>query len=164
MAQEGGDPTRPVTLSPDRRYVWTGAEWSTASYSPDGAWVWDGTAWCAVPPAAPAGGFLGLPAQLMEFEFDVGTVEVHRVHLRYDQTGGRIVISVDGQPVVDEVRLVSLSTKKAYRFKVGIQEQHDVRIQKERKVLLAGARPQTAKVWIDDQFIGAYEGNAWLDQ
>jgi hypothetical protein len=164
MAQEPGDLTPTATLSPDRRYVWTGTDWSPASYSADGAWVWDGTAWCAVPPQAPAGGFLGLPAQLMEFDFDVGTAELHRVHFRYDQTGGRVVISVDGLPVVDEVRLVSLTTKKSYRFTVGVQEQHQVHIQKARKVLLAGARPQTAKVWIDGRLIGAYQGDSWLEQ
>lgn len=160
---EAGPPQAPVVaaLSPDRRYVWDGAAWREAQYSPNGAWVWDGRSWLAVP-AQTFSGALGIPSQVIEFTFDVGTQEHHQVHFRFDQTIGTLTIDVDGRRAVEQFQLFSLSLTAQWRLTVGEQERHDVLIQKTRKLLLAGLRPQTCSVFVDGQHFGVYEGNAWI--
>ena len=149
----------PAQLSDDRRYVWDGAAWQPAQYSPDGAHVWDGQAWRPVPPQnAPA----TIAPQGIAFAFEVGEKEKHNVHFSFDQVGGRVKIDVDGEVVVNELRLISLSTTKRYKFAVGTAERHEVVIEKQRKVLLAGFRPQVCKVYVDGRAAGQYDGTAWL--
>lgn len=94
----------------------------------------------------------------MQFSFMVGITEPHRVDFSFDQFGGRLEIKVDGVHVVDEIRTVSASLAKRYDFVVGLAEKHHVTIEKERKLLLAGVRPQQYRIFIDGQLVQTYEG------
>ena len=74
----------------------------------------------------------------------------------FDQTWGSVEITVDGRSVVSDLRLLSLSTTKRYQFVVGMQERHEVVIEKRRPLLLAGFRPQTARVFVDGRHLGDF--------
>ena len=95
----------------------------------------------------------------MQFSFRVGVHEQHQVDFSFDQFVGNLEIKVDGQPAVKDFRMLSLSLTKRYEFTVGIQERHDVIIEKKRKLFLAGLRPQQYRVFIDGQLVQTYEGS-----
>ena len=88
----------------------------------------------------------------------VGITEPHRVDFSFDQFGGRLEIKVDGLPVVEEIRTVSVSLTKRYDFVVGVAEQHHVAIEKERRLVLAGLQPQIYRIFIDGTLVQTYEG------
>ena len=94
----------------------------------------------------------------MNFSFMVGITEPHRVDFSFDQFGGRLEIKVDGIPIVEEVRTLSMSLTKRYDFVVGLAEKHHVTIEKERKLLLAGIQPHKYRILIDGQLVQTYEG------
>jgi hypothetical protein len=94
----------------------------------------------------------------MKFSFEVGTEERHVVEFYFNSMRGDLSIKVDRQRVVSDFRMLSLSRIKQYAFNVGINEQHAVRIEKERKLLFAGLRQQKYRVFIDNQLIREYEG------
>jgi len=94
----------------------------------------------------------------MQFSFMVGITEPHRVDFSFDQFAGRLEIKVDGIPIVDEVRTLSVNLTKRYDFVVGLAEKHHVTIEKERKLLLAGLQPQQYRIFIDGQLVQTYEG------
>jgi FAIM1 (Fas apoptotic inhibitory molecule) protein len=94
----------------------------------------------------------------MQFSFRVGTEEQHQVDFSFDQFIGNLEIRVDGQPVVKDFRMFSLSLTKRYQFTVGTQERHDIIIEKKRKLFLAGVRPQQYRIFIDGQLVQTYEG------
>jgi hypothetical protein len=71
---------------------------------------------------------------------------------------GNLKITVDGNSVVKDLRMFSLSLVKRYEFEVGVQEQHKVAIEKVRKLLLAGLRPQKYRVFVDGKLVQSYEG------
>jgi hypothetical protein len=71
---------------------------------------------------------------------------------------GLLSISVDNVEVIREQRTFSLSLVRKYEFGVGTSERHSVRIEKVRKLLLAGVRPQKYRVYVDGQLIKEYEG------
>jgi hypothetical protein len=123
-------------------------------YSPDGRYSWDGRQWIPVAPAASA-----LDQALlrrMNFEFEVGDAERHRVHFSYDQFWGTVRIDVDGRRVIRDLRLFSFSTTKRYRFTVGEQERHQVLIEKTRPWMAAGFRKQSCRVFVDGRAVGEY--------
>jgi hypothetical protein len=95
----------------------------------------------------------------MQFSFKVGVNEQHQVDFSFDQFIGNLEIKVDGQPAVKDFRMLSLSLTKRYQFTVGIQEPHDVIIEKKRKLFLAGLRPQRYRIFIDGQLVQTYEGS-----
>lgn len=94
----------------------------------------------------------------MQFSFPVGNEEKHQVDFSFDQFIGTLEIRVDGQVAVKDLRMFSLKLTKRYEFIVGTQEQHTVAIEKKRKLLLAGLRPQRYRVFIDRQLVQTYEG------
>lgn len=94
----------------------------------------------------------------MQFSFEVGSDEKHVVALDYNQTIGLMSISVDGREVVREKRMFSLSLVRRYEFAVGTGERHIVRVEKERKLFLAGVRNQKYRVYVDGQLMREYEG------
>ena len=94
----------------------------------------------------------------MDFEVAVGRSERHTVRYVFDKTWGRATISVDGRPVQRRLHLFSLTPVRRYRLTVGDRERHDVLIEKHRKMVAAGARPQVCKVFVDGQLVGEYEG------
>ena len=94
----------------------------------------------------------------MKFSFEVGTEERHTVEFYFNSMWGNLSIKVDGEEVVRDLRMLSLSLTKAYSFNVGTREQHTVRIEKERKLFLAGLRKQKYRVFVDDHLVNEYEG------
>lgn len=85
----------------------------------------------------------------MIMTFVVGQQEQHTVVFSFDKFWGRLTITVDGQSVVDTVRLLSVNTVKTWEFEVGANERHTVRIDKHRAVLFAGFRPQPVYAYVD---------------
>ncbi|MFS8084363.1 MAG: hypothetical protein ACMG6H_01940 [Acidobacteriota bacterium] len=94
----------------------------------------------------------------MKFSFMVGVAEQHQVDFSFDQFIGNLEIRVDGQTAVKDFRMLSLSLTKRYEFTVGTREQHQIAIEKKRKLFLAGLRPQQYSVFIDGQLVQTYEG------
>ena len=94
----------------------------------------------------------------MNFSFEVGAEERHIVEFDFNSMRGDLSIKVDGDEVVRDFRMFSLSLTKEYRFNVGTREQHTVRIEKKRKLFLAGLRKQKYRVYVDDKLVNEYEG------
>jgi hypothetical protein len=94
----------------------------------------------------------------MKFSFDVGRAEVHRVDFQFSQMIGTLTISVDGEPVARDLRTFSVSLVKVYEFRVGREEQHVVRIEKERRLFLASLRPQQYRAFIDGELVKECRG------
>jgi hypothetical protein len=94
----------------------------------------------------------------MQFSFMVGVNEKHRVDFSFDQFMGNLQILVDGETAVKDFRMFSLSLTKRYEFTVGIEEQHNIIIEKKRKLFLAGLRPQQYRIFIDGQLVQTHEG------
>jgi hypothetical protein len=95
----------------------------------------------------------------MQFSFMVGVNEKHRVDFSFDQFMGNLQILVDGETAVKDFRMFSLSLTKRYEFTIGIAEQHNVIIEKKRKLFLAGLRPQQYRIFIDGQLVQTHEGS-----
>ena len=95
----------------------------------------------------------------MQFSFMVGVDEKHRVDFSFDQFMGNLNILVDGQSAVKDFRMFSLSLTKRYEFTVGVEERHNVIIEKKRKLFLAGLRPQQYRIFIDGQLVQTHEGS-----
>ena len=94
----------------------------------------------------------------MQFSFEVGKHEKHLVSFEFNQMIGNVSIKVDGQEVASDLRLLSLSLVKTYEFVVGTGERHTVRIEKRRKLFLAGLRPQQYRVFVDNRLVQEHEG------
>jgi len=94
----------------------------------------------------------------MQFSFEVGFEEKHVVRLDYNQMIGQLSIYVDNREVINELRMFSLSLVRKYEFVVGENERHSVRIEKERKLFMAGLRKQKYRVYVDGQLLREYEG------
>lgn len=85
--------------------------------------------------------------------------EQHQVDFAFDQFVGNLEIRVDGQPLVKDFRLLSLRLTKRYEFTIGVQERHQIAIEKKRKLFLAGFRPQRNRIFIDGQLVQTYESS-----
>jgi hypothetical protein len=94
----------------------------------------------------------------MNFSFMVGIQEQHQVDFSFDQFAGNLEIRVDGERLIKDFRLLSLRLTKRYEFTVGAQEQHQIAIEKRRKLFLAGFRPQKYRVFVDGQLVQTHEG------
>jgi len=94
----------------------------------------------------------------MRFAFEVGDREKHRVEFSFNQFFGNLSIRVDGQTVHGEFRFLSLSLVKRYELRVGQTEQHDVAIEKERKLVLAGFRKHRYRAFVDGKLVAQHEG------
>ena len=58
----------------------------------------------------------------MQFSFMVGVTGNHTGSIfSFDQFSGRLEIKVDGLPVVEELRLLSVSTAERYDFVAGVR-------------------------------------------
>ena len=97
-------------------------------------------------------------AEKMNFSFTVGKDEQHRIDFSFDQFIGNLEIKVDGQTALKDFRIFSLKLTKPYELTVGVNEKHNVMIEKKRKLFLAGVRPQQYRVFIDGQLVQTYEG------
>jgi hypothetical protein len=88
----------------------------------------------------------------------VGADERHQVDFSFDQFMGNLEIKVDGQQVIKDFRILSMTLTKRYEFTVGDREKHEVAIEKRRKLFLAGLRPQHYRIFIDGQLVETHEG------
>ena len=86
----------------------------------------------------------------MKFDFTVGAVEHHRLEFSFDPVLGDLKVTVDGNPVEEDLRLF-LSMIERYEFTVGEMEQHKVAIEKDRQKSRAGLRNLTYLVFVDDK-------------
>ncbi|MFK0073159.1 hypothetical protein [Arthrobacter woluwensis] len=94
----------------------------------------------------------------MIMSFTVGNQERHTVTFDFDKFWGRLTITVDGQSVVDTVRVLSFSLVKTWEFPVGVHERHWVRIDKHREVLLPALRPQPVYAYVDGFLVAQHPG------
>ena len=94
----------------------------------------------------------------MKFSFEVGEHERHRVGFSFNQFWGQVEILVDGESVRRDLALFSLNLVRRYAFTVGAAERHDVVIEKERKLFLAGLRAQKYRVFVDGKLVEEHEG------
>lgn len=94
----------------------------------------------------------------MKFSFEVGHVEKYIVEFEFDQFSGNLSIKVDGKDRINDFRIASFELTKTYEFEVGNEEVHQVKIEKIRKLILAGFRKSKYKVYIDGILCQEYEG------
>jgi len=80
--------------------------------------------------------------------FEVGGVpERHQMVFSFNQFWGGPSIKVDGGNVISQVQLASVDLVNRFDLVVGVQEQHHVHIEKHRKLMFAGFRPQPVYTW-----------------
>jgi len=118
----------------------------------------------------------------MKFSFEVGHNEQHTVEFYWGQMFGTLQIKVDRRiidkksfalfsptnltrrlddvPENEKLNLAGLEIQlvEKWSFEVGIYEKHTVRVEKERPRLLAGLRPQTYRVFVDDELVEEHKG------
>jgi hypothetical protein len=94
----------------------------------------------------------------IDFAFDVGQEEAHRVAFHWGQLLGRVRITVDFVRVVEQNQAVRLRSKvtRKFEFTVGQSEVHDILIEKTRKRFLGGARKQSCRAYVDGALVGEY--------
>jgi hypothetical protein len=94
----------------------------------------------------------------IDFGFDVGEEEKHRVEFHWGQMFGRVRITVDDEEVVQKNKAVSLGSTKlrTFEFDVGAKEKHHVLIEKEMRRILGGARKQACRAYVDGELVGEY--------
>ena len=96
---------------------------------------------------------LGAVSKPTRLEFQVGTSEKHEVVFSFNKFWGNVAITVDGVPAVRDLRTVSVKLTKTYDVTVGVREVHQVRIEKDRALLLAGARRQPVRAYVDEVLV-----------
>ncbi|SDU92208.1 hypothetical protein SAMN04488544_2013 [Microlunatus sagamiharensis] len=111
------------------------------------AWSWDGGVAALLLLIAL---LVGVRSRSMQLEFEVGQQERHRVVFSFNKFWGNLAVTVDGHSVVRDLRTLSVSLTKTYHLTVGDREIHQVRIEKDRARLLAGARRQPVRAYVDD--------------
>lgn len=94
----------------------------------------------------------------MRFSFEVGHAEKHIVEFEFNQFLGNLSIKVDGNDRINDFRTFSFKLIKTYEFEVGNEEKHQVKIEKIRKLVLAGFRKTKYKVYIDGILDREFEG------
>jgi hypothetical protein len=95
----------------------------------------------------------------MEFTTDIGTNEKHQLHVKFDQTLGKVLVQVDGADVAVQWRWFSLHRTRRYELSVGDGESHAVVIELTRKALVGGFRTQTCRVLVDGERLETYVGD-----
>jgi len=95
----------------------------------------------------------GVRSKAMELGFDVGSTEKHRVVFRFSKFWGTVNLDVDDEPVVREIRIFSINLTKRYVVSVGTTERHEIRIEKDRSVVFAGARRQPVRAYVDNVLV-----------
>jgi hypothetical protein len=90
----------------------------------------------------------------MKFSLELGHLETHRLEFSFNQLLGRKVIKVNDLEVLRDVRLFSEPLRETHTLEIGEKEKLQVRIEKERKLLIG----QKYKVFLNDRLIRLYEG------
>lgn len=92
---------------------------------------------------------IGFQSRPMKLTFDVGSAERHQVAFEFNKFWGSLSIAVDDEPVIRELRVFSLRRTVKFVFPLGAAERHEIRIEKDRALILAGARPQAVRAYVD---------------
>lgn len=92
---------------------------------------------------------VGMRHRPVRLAFEVGEGEKHAVVFEFNKFWGSLRIAVDGEMLVRELRIFSASPRASWEFSVGTFEPHLVRIEKRRALVLAGARPQPVRAYVD---------------
>jgi len=97
-----------------------------------------------------------MPRRYLQFEFEVGEVERHRVAFRFDPLLGPLDIAVDGRKVLAKLDTLSLRRVERFGLCVGRRERHDVLIEKTRKPVIGGLLPQECRAYVDGRLVGRF--------
>ena len=90
----------------------------------------------------------------MKFSLELGQMEKNTIEYDFNQLLGRLVISVNRQPIKKSVRLFSEPLREVHVFTVGQAEPYSVRIEKERKLLYG----QVNRVFVDNRLVQCHDG------
>ena len=99
----------------------------------------------------------------MKFTLEIGIQEKHRIEYYRNWFFGTERLQVDGKLIASRSVLtlsnyISLPLCRRYDFTVGEAETHAVVFEKERPLLLAGIRPHTYRVYVDDKLVHEPKG------
>ena len=99
----------------------------------------------------------------MKFTLEVGNNEKSRIDLSRNWFTGAMQVLVDGEEAARQSWLspsthFSFTRKRRYEFEIGKMEKHQVVIEKERPLIIAGIRAQTYRVFVDGQLIHEQTG------
>ena len=99
----------------------------------------------------------------MKFTLEVGDQEKTKIEFSRNWFTGTMKILADGKRVAcqsafDPGTHFSVKLKRRYQFLVGKTEKHWVVLEKERPLLMAGARAQTYRVFVDDKLVHEQSG------
>ena len=99
----------------------------------------------------------------MRFALEVGDNEKSKIEFSRNWFTGAMQILVDGEQVAQQSWLApfthfGFTRKRRQQFVVGKDEKHQVVIEKERPLIIAGVRPQTYRVFVDGQLIHEQSG------
>lgn len=100
---------------------------------------------------------------MLKFIFSVGENEIHEIEFKFNQCWGNLHILVDGEKIIGSYRQFSDSLTRTFELNVGIEEIHQVRIEKIRKLVFAGFREHVGKVYIDEYLLYEFKGKLNLD-
>jgi hypothetical protein len=94
----------------------------------------------------------------IDFAFEVGEEEKHRVEFHWGQLFGRVRVTVDDVEVVQHNRpqMLRSSARREFAFSVGQDEVHAVVIEKISHRFLGGARKQKCRAFVDGELVGEY--------
>ena len=94
----------------------------------------------------------------IDFAFEVGDQETHRVAFHWGQLFGRVLVTVDDVEVVQHNRAINLGSgaTRKFEFSVGQNEVHAVVIEKTSPRFLGGARKQKCRAFVDGELVGEY--------
>jgi hypothetical protein len=83
----------------------------------------------------------------IDFSFEVGDEEKHRVEFHWGQLFGRVRVTVDDVEVVQHNRPVMFgkTSHRKFAFSVGQHEVHAIVIEKTSRRFLGGARKQKCR-------------------
>jgi hypothetical protein len=90
----------------------------------------------------------------MKFTIEVGDTEKNRLQYQFNQLLGSLLISVNGQPVKESLRLINEPVREVHIVVVGKKEKSTIRIEKERKQLVGSKN----RLYVNDRLIKVLDG------
>jgi hypothetical protein len=90
----------------------------------------------------------------VKFAIEIGEAEKNLLEYNFNQLLGSTVIKVNEKPIKKSVRLINEPVREVHAFVVGDQEKSQVRIEKERK-LLVGCR---SRLYINNRLVRVFSG------
>jgi spermidine/putrescine-binding protein len=93
----------------------------------------------------------------MKFTVEIGKEEKQVISYSFNKFWGTVKIMVNGKKVKSDLRMYSFDLSKTYEFIVGLNEKHDIKIEKIRPLFNAGFRSNTYKIFVDDQLFKEFK-------